>query len=48
MLLGIEYPEHWLIFGTFLVVGLIAGSFAARTKRQAEENRARRVEMEKL
>lgn len=45
---GIAYPEHWVVFFTFVTVGLVAGNFAARTKRQAEENRARRVEMEKL
>ena len=45
---GIESPEHWLVFFTFLAVGLVTSHLAARTKRQAVEAAARNRELEKL
>ena len=45
---GLESPEYWLVFLTFLAVALVASHQSARAKRLAEEAVARHRELEKL
>ena len=45
---GLDNPEDWLAFCTFLAVAIVTGQLAARVKRQKEEAVARQEELEKL
>ncbi len=45
---GIKSPEHWLVFFTFLAVGLVTSYLAARARRQALEAEARSRQLEQL
>jgi K+-sensing histidine kinase KdpD len=45
---GIEDPEDWVAFVTFLVTAIFAGELASRAERRAIEAQAGRVEIERL
>ena len=45
---GIEDPEDWVAFITFLVTAVVAGELASRAERRALEAQAGRVEIERL
>jgi two-component system sensor histidine kinase KdpD len=45
---GIEDPENWIAFVTFIVVAVIAGELASRAERRAAEAQAGRREIERL
>jgi len=45
---GIELPEDWIAFITFIVTAVIAGDLASRASRRAEEAQAGRREIERL
>jgi len=45
---GIEDPEDWVAFVTFLVTAVMAGELASRAERRAIEAQAGRVEIERL
>jgi two-component system sensor histidine kinase KdpD len=45
---GIEDPEDWIAFITFIVTAVIAGELASRAERRAAEAQAGRAEIERL
>jgi two-component system sensor histidine kinase KdpD len=45
---GMNSPEHWVAFFTFLVTALVTGQLSARAKRQEVEAVQRRKEIERL
>jgi len=45
---GIEDPEDWIAFVTFIVTAVIAGELASRAERRAAEAQAGRHEIERL
>src|SRR3954466_14619940 len=45
---GIEDPEDWIAFITFIVTAVIAGELASRAERRAVEAQAGRAEIERL
>ena len=45
---GIEDPEDWIAFVTFIVTAVIAGELASRAERRAAEAQAGRQEIERL
>jgi K+-sensing histidine kinase KdpD len=45
---GIEDPEDWIAFVTFIVTAVIAGELASRAERRAAEAQAGRREIERL
>lgn len=45
---GIEDPEDWIAFITFIVTAVIAGELASRAERRAAEAQAGRQEIERL
>src|SRR5262249_35854891 len=45
---GIEDPEDWIAFITFIVTAVIAGELASRAQRRAAEAQAGRREIERL
>jgi two-component system sensor histidine kinase KdpD len=45
---GIESPEDWIAFLTFIVTAVIAGELASRAERRAAEAQAGRQEIERL
>jgi K+-sensing histidine kinase KdpD len=45
---GIEDPEDWIAFVTFIVTAVIAGELASRAERRAAEAQAGRAEIERL
>src|SRR5262245_24370527 len=45
---GIEDPEDWIAFITFIVTAVIAGELASRAERRAAEAQAGRKEIERL
>jgi len=45
---GIEDPEDWIAFITFIVTAVIAGELASRAERRAAEAQAGRTEIERL
>ena len=45
---GIEAPEDWIAFVTFIVTAVIAGELASRAERRAAEAQAGRREIERL
>ena len=45
---GIEDPEDWIAFVTFIITAVIAGELASRAERRAAEAQAGRQEIERL
>jgi K+-sensing histidine kinase KdpD len=45
---GIDDPDDWIAFGTFLVTAVIAGELASRAERRAAEAQQGRLEIERL
>jgi two-component system sensor histidine kinase KdpD len=45
---GIEDPEDWVAFVTFIVTAVVAGELASRAERRAAEAQSGRVEIERL
>lgn len=45
---GIEDPDDWIAFGTFLVTAIVAGELASRAERRRAEAQAGRKEIERL
>jgi K+-sensing histidine kinase KdpD len=45
---GIEDPEDWVAFVTFIVTAVVAGELASRAERRAAEAQAGRLEIERL
>jgi len=46
--LTIADPQNWVALGAFLVTSLIASQLSTRVRREAEESKRRRVEVERL
>jgi two-component system sensor histidine kinase KdpD len=45
---GIEDPEDWVAFITFIITAVVAGELASRAERRAAEAQAGRLEIERL